>query len=701
VATKAAAAQAETQAVRAENQTILEEAENAKRVTNHLAEACNQANAKFESFRREALGRDNEQNRLRELAERSAKQAEISLQEMTKKNAAMKQAMEQMSEEYHSTVANATNESHTIDEYKRWATIYYHQAEDCTNKLTALEITCQNQQETIAMAEKAFQEKHNEYQLLLRQAEDKHKQLVQHQTKLREEEQKATHHVSAIQDITHQTAIEQRKMLECEKSLESKKTIIKLLEEKIKEQKMELERSNTQLALSARQTTSDDNNDLLQQMRTEVQTILKDAQKQKDNFESDLANKDALIEQAKREFSTLQDQCQRAERENEELTDKIDEMKEIQDKMQSTVDELQTPTKENTVHPFLQEIRDSRGKVFDMTSTTPRKEAKPRIDEAATTCTYHVSSEADSDTDKNSEPEQAIVTVKTTKGNGDPAVDSLLLQKVIKKIQAPKEKLTSTNILRWLKELGGNAGIASPWSDYKEVRWLKEILTATNIWDVFEPGEKRYEKIGQVIYDTLRGLLNTRQKQEVNKLNDECCDKYGRPSGGRMVAWIMVKSVKLDKTGDWKHGWLTIREIQWEGNTHEDVVVFCYKWCQYSDVLGKHMPADMKLELLEDHFKGKPILADSWQHYCRQKDNHAEGLPAPDYNIEFLERTLHRSVKILEEKEAEAKCWADLHPNKRPKKDSRPEPNAAATERPPRKDGNPKGGAGGVHHRRK
>ena len=202
VAGKAAEAQAETQAVRQENQSILQEAENAKRTVNIMAEACNQANTKFEGFRQEAIARDHEQTKLREQAELSANQAKEAMEEMSRKKAMMKETMEQMAVEYHSTLAKASEEDHTIDEYKRMVTMYYHQPEDCTNKLVALEITCKNQQDTIARAEQAFNQKHSEYQLLLHQAEDLHKQLVQNQTKLRDEEQKAMRHVSAILDIT-------------------------------------------------------------------------------------------------------------------------------------------------------------------------------------------------------------------------------------------------------------------------------------------------------------------------------------------------------------------------------------------------------------------------------------------------------------------------------------------------------------------
>lgn len=68
--------------------------------------------------------------------------------------------MEQMSVEYRSTLANASDESRTIQEYKQLVTLYYHHAEECTNKLMALEITCNNQQDTIAKAEEAWNRKH-------------------------------------------------------------------------------------------------------------------------------------------------------------------------------------------------------------------------------------------------------------------------------------------------------------------------------------------------------------------------------------------------------------------------------------------------------------------------------------------------------------------------------------------------------------
>jgi len=90
VTQKAAAAQAETRAVQEEKQNIILEAENAERMVNAMAEACNQANTKFKGFRQEAISRDQEQTKLCATAELSAKLAKEAMDEMSRKEAIMK-----------------------------------------------------------------------------------------------------------------------------------------------------------------------------------------------------------------------------------------------------------------------------------------------------------------------------------------------------------------------------------------------------------------------------------------------------------------------------------------------------------------------------------------------------------------------------------------------------------------------------------
>ena len=86
-------------------------------------------------------------------------------------------------------------------------------------------------------------------------------------------------------------------MQESNKTIETKNTIIQMLEDKVKEQKMDLERINVQLAIGATQKPSDDSAELLEQLQKECQRVLQQALIQKGNFASDLASKDALLAQ--------------------------------------------------------------------------------------------------------------------------------------------------------------------------------------------------------------------------------------------------------------------------------------------------------------------------------------------------------------------------------------------------------------------
>ena len=107
-------------------------------------------------------------------------------------------------------------------------------------------------------------------------------------------------------------------MQEAASTLESNNKIIKMLEEQVNEERQEVQRITNQLAITATQTPTDQGDDLMQELQNECYKVFEDARQQKERFESDLASKDAIIQQEKREFERLQDQCQRAERENAE-----------------------------------------------------------------------------------------------------------------------------------------------------------------------------------------------------------------------------------------------------------------------------------------------------------------------------------------------------------------------------------------------
>lgn len=96
--------------------------------------------------------------------------------------------------------------------------------------------------------------------------------------------------------------------------------------------------------------------------------------------------------------------------------------------------------------------------------------------------------------------------------------------------------------------------------------------------------------------------------------------------------------------------------------------------CVGPQSLGFNTSDNMKVDLLEEHFKNKPILTDNWAHYSRQKDNYAGNLPCPDYSIDLL------VVKIVDKQAVEGKIPTNPAFTKKSKFEAAP--NTAAVDIP-------------------
>jgi len=202
VTQKATAAQAEVRAVQEEKQKVILEAENNKAMMNRMAQECNNKFAQFEQWRTTAETRQAEQNVLRESAELDAQKSKRELEELMHQNANLQATMQQMSSEYHATIACTTEDTQSVALLRNAAEQYYRQLQECGVKLHQLENTCKTQQDTIARNEGAIKQRNQEYQELYRQSEGMYQQLIQTQDQLRDQERKATQHVLIVKDMS-------------------------------------------------------------------------------------------------------------------------------------------------------------------------------------------------------------------------------------------------------------------------------------------------------------------------------------------------------------------------------------------------------------------------------------------------------------------------------------------------------------------
>lgn len=144
--------------------------------------------------------------------------------------------------------------------------------------------------------------------------------------------------------MTTKASADHRNMQDATEKTNCKDQCIKLLEGQLKNEKREVPQITTQLEVAAAKTpTSQENSGVIQQVQDQCYEVLAEARQQKTVFKVGLENKDALIEQHVREFERLQDQCQRAERENDEHSERIDELTEIQNQNLAKASALEKP----------------------------------------------------------------------------------------------------------------------------------------------------------------------------------------------------------------------------------------------------------------------------------------------------------------------------------------------------------------------
>jgi len=300
---------------------------------------------------------------------------------------------------------------------------------------------------------------------------------------------------------------------------------------------------------------------LVQELNQQCCDLIEQAKQLKQGLEAQIKEKDEIIQEHVKEFRRLSDQCQNAEQENFECTERITEVTEIMDKMVKRVAELEKT--KSTVNPMLMNIRDAAGAVFNKASSkTPTKNKNtPTMTGKVSTLLYNISSGGeDSDaSDNNGTPIFAAAPTQAAIGTElATAMDSLYMQKNTKVPKAPKRKLNANNIPRWINDMGQNCANASPLTDYFEIAWTQEILEAKSVGELLHVGGSRYEKRDQLVCETVRPLLSHRQLQEIEKVNDECCRMHERPLRGRMMIYLLVKSLQLDSTDDWTHAWQVV-----------------------------------------------------------------------------------------------------------------------------------------------
>lgn len=722
VSEKAKDAKQQAKQATEEREQMKSEAERLWVLLGQMKEESHQRQDRFEAFKTAAEAEFNEQQAKRECAELDASNAKRELTDLAQQNQQLQAMMQQMASEYQVAITSANTEDQTVASLRHFAEQYYQQFQECGEKLLKLEEHCRSQQAIIQQHENVIQDREQAYKNLYAQSEAMHQQLIHHQSQLKEQETVASVHMKTVQVMQSKALDNDKDVTLAIENLTRRDQQIVELQNQIRVLRNQADEDRkTILTLRAEMQRlqampQHPDQDLITQMKQHSGELLERAMKMKENYEAKLAVKEEIIAEHAKRFRLMSDQQQSATQENYDLNESMAEMKETMDAMAKKIRDLESKQKPKD-NPIMASLYEAAGRVFnDTEAVKPKPPAPARI----TPLTFNIARTPDEGSDGKSDAEEddqvSPVFIATPKvATGIKATDAkgivtaieenMNMQKNTKVPKLPTTKLTANNVSDWLNSYGRNCAEATPYSDWLEIGWLREVLTAKEVWDLLDPGPKRHHKLDQVMVTSLRPMLTHRQLMEVEKMDHECCEKHLRPMGGRMILYIIIKGIKLDSDEDWSHAWEMIQTVTFEGKTHADIAEYYYKWHSMNKGVGTHVPLTMRQKHLEKSFIGKPLLENDLAHYTRQKDNFQNGLPKEEwknYNIEFLEMCLHRSVLVMNKTDADeayAHMWDTKTGRKRNQRGG--EPAAPAKDAPPPKatppgpgDGKPGKGAG-------